>query len=233
MGLSIRTLFGEVWRYYRQLFPLLMGAALIVYVPISLVDSTASIFSTADSGDTLEIARAVLAGLAGALFSLLGAVVYAAIVSALVDRHRGIGDHPLSDALRALPYGRLMGADLIYALVVSAALILLIVPGLVLMTWYALIAPAIEIEGLGIRDALRRSRALVRPHFSKMLVVVVPLTFGADLLSELAFSGAIDALGEGFMGEWIGTLVAELITAPFLGLFLVLAFLQLRAAAAE
>jgi hypothetical protein len=124
-----------------------------------------------------------------------------------------------------------MGADVIYALLVSAALLLLIVPGLVLMTRYALIAPAIEIEGLGIRGALRRSRELIRPHFWKMLVVVVPLMFGSDVVSELAFSGATGALGEGFVGEWIGSLLGELITAPFLGLFLVLAFLRLRAIA--
>lgn len=230
-GLSIRNLFREVGRDYIKLFPLLMGAALLVYVPISLVDSTASIFSTVEGEDTLEIARAILVAAAGALFSLIGAVVYAAIVSVLVHRHRGIGDHPLIDALRDLPYGRLMGADVIYALMVSAALLLLVVPGLVLMTRYALIAPAIEIEGLGIRDALRRSRELVRPHFWKMLVVVVPLMFGSDVLSELALSGAIGALGEGFFGDWIGSLIGELITAPFLGLFLVLAFLRLRAAA--
>ncbi len=229
--LSIRTLFREVGRDYVKLFPALMGAALVVYVPLSLVDSTASIFSEVESDEALAIARAILVAAAGALFSLIGAVIYAGIVSVIVHRRRGIEDHAVSHALRTLPYGRLMGADVIYALLVSAALLLLIVPGLVLMTRYALIAPAIEIEGLGIRGALRRSRELIRPHFWKMLVVVVPLMFGSDVVSELAFSGATGALGEGFVGEWIGSLLGELITAPFLGLFLVLAFLRLRAIA--
>lgn len=230
--MRIHILFREVWRDYRQLFPLLMAAALIVYVPITLVDAVTGTLSTVDDrAGTFEIIQAVLAGVVGALFSLLGAVVYAAIVSVLVHRNHGIHEHPLADALRALPYGRLIGADLVYSLMVAAALLLLIVPGLVLMTWYALIAPAIEIEDLGIRDALRRSHELVRPHFWKMLLVVVPLMFGSNLISDLAWSGATGALGEGLVGDWLGNLVAELITAPFLGLFLVLAFLGLRAAA--
>jgi hypothetical protein len=225
---STRSLLREVWSDYRTLFPLLMGGALIVYVPISLVDSATDLVNETHDAAALAVVGALAAGLVGVLLSLLGAVVYTAIVSVLVLNRHKLHDHRLTEALRGLPYGRLVVADLLYTLLVGLGMLLLIVPGLVFMTRYALIAPVIEIEELGIRNAMRRSRELVRPYFWKVFVIVVPLTFASELISEIVWDGAVGTFGDGLVGGWIGSLLGELLTAPFLALFVVLAFLQLR-----
>ncbi len=171
---------------------------------------------------------AIAAAFGIAFISLLGEVVYAGIVSAMVIGDRRGVSHPLASALRSLPYARLVGADVLYALVIVGGLLLLVVPGFIFMVWFALVAPIIEAEDRRIVDSMRRSRALVRPHFWRVAAVVVPLVFLSEVLSDLVFSGAIHALGETLGGEWVGSLLVELLTAPLLALFVVVLFLELR-----
>jgi hypothetical protein len=225
---QLARLLGEVWRLYRVLFGALVAAALIVFVPVSLVDAVAGPFSeVGDDARAGEVAGALAIGVAGAAFSLLGAVVYAGIVSVIVSHYRGLHEHPLRQELKSLPYLRLVAADLAYLLVIALGAVLLIVPGLVFMTWFALIAPAIEYEKRTVAGAMRRSRELVRPHFWKLFVLVVPLSLGSELVAGLLSEGAIAVFGEGFAGDWAGSVAGEVITAPFLALVVVLAFLEL------
>ena len=86
-----------------------------------------------------------------------------------------------------------------------------------------------KIEGLGIGAALRRSRALVRPRFWAVFALVVPLALVSDLMTDAVFSGAISAFGDTLPGEWAGSVASELLTAPFLGLTVVVLFFELRA----
>ena len=199
----------------------------MVYVPIDLVDGVAGLFNETDEGGgAVEVARALGIGVTGALVALLGAVLYAGMVSAIVSDRLGDNRQRLGDILGSLPYLRLIGADLAYTLIVAAGFLALIVPGLIFVTWFALVAPAIELEGLGVAAALRRSRELVRPHFWKVFAVAVPLFIASFAVSELVNS-AIESLGESFISEWASAVVADVIVVPFLALFVVLTFIDL------
>jgi hypothetical protein len=76
--------------------------------------------------------------------------------------------------------------------------------------------------------ALRRSRSLVRPHFWRVISVVLPLAAASDLISSLASSGALSAFGHSLVGEWAGAVVSQLLIAPFFALALVTLFFELR-----
>ncbi len=77
------------------------------------------------------------AGLAAALFgalgssgvSLLGAVFLAGFLSRLVSAEHGAGPVRLGNVLRSLPWGSLIVADLLTALIVVLGFVLLIIPG--------------------------------------------------------------------------------------------------------
>jgi hypothetical protein len=226
---SNSRLAAAVWRGFRQQFGRLIGAAFLVFIPLALVgalvDPVAHLEENASAG---HVAVALAAAFGAAATSLFGEVLYAGIVTILV-----IGSHDrqsLPGALRSLPYGRLMGADVLYALIVACGLLLFVVPGLVFVVWFALVAPIIEAEHRGVRDGLRRSRALVRPHFWRVALLLLPLVFASDLIAYLAFSGPVELLGHSLIGEWAGEVLAEVVVAPFLALFMVMLYLELREA---
>ena len=226
----VRRVLGEVWRLFRTHPRELLAAGIVVFVPLGLLDAVSgSLFEEVEDASELEIAATVAGAIGASALSLLGEVLYAGFVAALVVSERDGEPHPLPELVKSLPYGRLIVADLVYVLLVSLGLLLLIVPGLVFLTWFALVAPVVKLEGLGVAAALRRSRALVRQRFWSVFAIVVPLALLADSLADAAFDGAITAIGDSLLGDWAGSAAAELITAPFLGLAVVVLFFELRA----
>src|SRR5439155_8319112 len=93
-------------------------------------------------------------------------------------------------AHRVLP---LLGLSILVGVYVGLGLLLLVVPGLILMTRFAVAVPALVLEDRSVRDAMRRSRELVRGHGVAIFwlffcvgvltgVVQLVLVFGAVLL---------------------------------------------------
>ena len=67
--------------------------------------------------------------------------------------------------LRSLPWGSLILADLLAALIIVIGLVALIIPGLIAITLLSVAGPVIELERQHAVAGLRRSAHLVRPHF--------------------------------------------------------------------
>jgi UPF0716 family protein affecting phage T7 exclusion len=195
-----------------------------VFVPVGLVDAIVEL----DFGEgTAAFALGVVVITGGTAVSLFGEVLY----SALVAFTFGLAGEPgqsLGTALRRLPYGRLIAADLLYGLVVGVGVLLLIVPGFVFMTWFILIGPVVKLEHVGPFTALRRSRALVRPHFWRVAGIVIPLALASEIVSELLSELVLDRLGHSFVSEWAAAVLSELATAPFFAVFLLVLYVALR-----
>jgi hypothetical protein len=218
-----------VGRLFKDNTSRLTVTALLVFVPLGFVDAAAGSFSEVEEGArATEVIAALAAGFGGAGISLFGEVLYAGIVAATVGLDSQSRPHSLRSALRTLPVRRLIAADLLYGLLVVVGLLLLVVPGLVFLTWFALVAPVIESEDRRPVDALRRSRSLVRHHAWRVAALIVPLVFLSDLLSEVVFSGALSLFGDSLGGEWAGTVLGELISAPAFALFVLVLFVELR-----
>jgi len=112
--------------------------------------------------------RAALAlyALVGEFFGTLALVFYAGFLDLYVGDALYEGrEVTLGRVLRALPYRRLIIADVILAAATQIGWLLFVVPGLLVFTVFALVGPLIILEGHGIRSAFVRSRRLVMHHF--------------------------------------------------------------------
>ncbi|HYV59090.1 MAG TPA: hypothetical protein VFA62_03390, partial [Acidimicrobiia bacterium] len=85
--------------------------------------------------------------------------------------------------LRTLPYGRLIGADLLLALGTLLFSLALFVPGMIFFTYFSLVGPALVMEDRRVFSAFRRSRQLVRGHFWLVFVLVtLPILFEENVV---------------------------------------------------
>jgi hypothetical protein len=99
------------------------------------------------------------------IVSLIGQVLYTGYVVKLVqDVRDGRRDHTLDELFSAAaPYvGTLILNGFVYAVDVFFGFLALIVPGLILITIWAVVAPSIVLEHKGVFEAFGRSRELVR-----------------------------------------------------------------------
>jgi hypothetical protein len=99
---------------------------------------------------------------------------------------------------------------LLLAVGAAVGFLLLVLPGLVFLAWFAIAPALIEIEHRGIADAFRRSVTLVRGRFSQVLLLVasvVVITEGAaqallqllhgfvpELAAEIAVGGVLESV---------------------------------------
>jgi uncharacterized BrkB/YihY/UPF0761 family membrane protein len=104
------------------------------------------------------------------------------------------------------------------------------VPGLVLATLWALIVPAIVLEGRGILEAFGRSRELVRGNGWSVFGLIV-LTFliliGAGIVVGLLLAILLSPLPE-WLEQYVSDVVTNTLFAPFVALAFTLAYFRLR-----
>jgi hypothetical protein len=120
--------------------------------------------------------------------SALGLTFYSGMLERLVGSvERNEPAQPVAKVLRTLPWGRLLGAEVILVVIGGAAAVLLLVPGLVVDTLFALVGPLINLLDASIPDAFRRSVRLVGPHFVLVFTfIALPLAIEHELLILVA-----------------------------------------------
>ena len=98
--------------------------------------------------------------------------------------------------LRSLPWVSLVIADILFAVLTAVGLVLLVIPGLILFTLFAVVAPAIEIEHRKPVSGMRRSAHLVRHHFWSVALLVTLPQIGLSVVESVLPSphGALDIL---------------------------------------
>lgn len=213
----------------RARWPALLLAGLIVFIPLSLFDVLTEDVVELEDPESANLIAGLAAVALGAMAAILGEAIYAGMVAGVVVAERDSHTHSVAQSLRRLPYGRLLAVDALAAGVIALGFLALIVPGFLFMGWFALVAPAVEVEKRGVRDAFRRSRELVRGHVWFVIGLLLPILIVQDALSAGAQSVSWWGLGEGFLGDWVGALVANLLTSPFYAAAVTVLFFELRA----
>jgi uncharacterized protein YqhQ len=128
---------------------------------------------------------------------------------------------------RVQPYvGRLIGAGILAGLGIALGFVLLIVPGLILLTWWCLIAPVIVLEKKHIGESFSRSRELVRGHAWTVFGIVI-ITVLASAIASGLIQSIFSFLGP-FLRYWIGGTIANAIVDPFIAVALTLMYFHLR-----
>ena len=210
---------SEAWEMYKTYAKHLLAIAFVIYVIAAIV--------------------AALLSLAGTFGSLLGAVVsivaafllQATLVKAVQDVRDGRVDMSIGETVRAAtPYiGAVALASILAGIAIVIGLALVIVPGLYLITIWAVLVPVIVIERSGALAAFGRSRQLVRGrgwHVFATLVLVYVILLVVDIVLGLIFSALPHVLGSGLSQVISGTLIS-----PFLALVVTLVYYRLSASA--
>jgi hypothetical protein len=218
--LKLRDTVHDMARTYRSEFGLLIVAALLVFVPLSVIEAIASRVEDVD-GSHLDTAQAIALGgvvLIHGATSLLGDCFYSGVVAAAVTRLRRGEVLSLGVIARSLRYRRLIAVDLAYDVLLAVGLLLLVGPGVLVFGWFSLTAAVVEIEDRRFVDAFRRSRELVRHNFWRVLGLLAPIAVITDLLVSVSEHFVSDLVGGTLAGDSIANLVPELLLAPFWGL---------------
>jgi UPF0716 family protein affecting phage T7 exclusion len=120
--------------------------------------------------------------------SSLGLTFYSGMLERLVGSvERGEPAQPIGTVLRTLPWGRLLVAELILAVIDAVAGALLFAPGLVIDTLLALVGPLINLLDTSVPDAFRRSVKVVFPHFVLVFcIITLPLAIEHEVLVLVA-----------------------------------------------
>lgn len=204
----------------------LFRAALIVFIPVSAIDVLADVFRGVQvdrSGLTADQLPLLGATLAGALLLALGSQVgeqfYNGFVTGVAVSWRRGERHPsLIAVLRHLPFGRLVAADMVFSTIIAVGLLVFLLPGALLFTWFVLAAPLIEIERCGLVEAFRRSRQLVRGNFFRVALAIIPLSLAIDIPAEAVQSIDLSGTVATYLLHWALTTLVSVLTAPFYAL---------------
>ncbi len=233
--LSLRRTLAQMGSTGREHAGLLLVAALVVFIPLGLADvldeDIQGAFEDFDWSDlgAGDIALALSAAFAHAVVALTGEVFFAGVVAAAVLATRAGDSRPrLSGLARHLPYGRLIAVDLLYALTIAVGTLLLVVPGVIALAWFALVGAAVEVEDARPIAAFRRSRALVRGNTGRVIAIILPIQLVSDVISSLVQSSAIGSIGDTFLGDWVAATATEMVAAPLVALAAVVMFFELR-----
>jgi hypothetical protein len=207
----------------------LLILATILFVPIGFLDAlTTSVdVDSFDFASGLEILAVVGATAAIAMTGLLGEVFFSGAVAVSLTHPEGERAPSLRQVARRLDFRRLILVDLVYVALVIVGLLLLFVPGILVFVWFGLAGPVVELEGRGVRGALRRSAALVRGSFWLVLLVLGPVELVGDVGAEAVGHGVHSLLGHSLFANWMAESVSNIAFSPLFAVAAVLLTLEL------
>jgi hypothetical protein len=210
--------FERIFGLYAHQFAVLIPTAIVIFVPLATIAGIAS------------RTNSVALSLIDLVLSLIGQALYTgAVVEAVNDMRNGSRDFTLGDLLRsAAPFVlTLVFAGFLFGMIVGVGLLLFIVPGLVFLTWFCLIAPIVVVERQGVFAAMTRSRALVVGNgwrvFGVMLVTFLIVAVVGGVFGRIAHAVS----GSGF-AYFAAQAVGNVLTAPILALAVAVLYFQLR-----
>jgi hypothetical protein len=201
--LDTGRVFERIFEIYRDQFTLLIPVALILFIPVAILNGL------------LLTSGGALVGLATVAIGLIASYWYQGmVVEAVVDILDGRRDHTVGSLFSSVsPFiWTLVGAGLLATLIIIIGFILIIIPGLIAITFLAVVAPAVVIDRAGVTGSLRRSRQLVEDNAWRVFGVIVVL-----FLITAVISGILSAIGGGISDSFAGYALADLLGRVLLG----------------
>jgi hypothetical protein len=200
--LSVGDTLSEVFSIYGSQAGVLLPLAFWIFLAVAIVDGV--------TGQNLALLPLVL------LVSTIAGTLYQGTVVTLVrDVQDGRRDYSMGELVNAaLPFLLpLIAVGILSGIAIAIGFALLIVPGLFLITIWAVLAPAIVIEGRGVFESFGRSRELVRgngwPVLGALLVAFVIAAVGGLILTGIA-----EGIADGPLLRIVFSAIAATFTAP-------------------
>lgn len=213
---------GEAWELYRRYASHFLVISFVIYLVVAIVTAL------------LSLAAGWFGEFLGVLFTLFGMfLLQAALVKAVQDVRDGRVDMDLRETVSAaLPFvGAVAVASILASIGIAIGLALIIVPGLVLLTFWSLIVPSIVIGGSGALESFGRSMRTVRGYAWNVFGTFV-LVFLILIAAEIVIATILLVL-PAWWRNFISNVVAGTLVAPFLAIVVTLIYYRLTAAHGE
>jgi len=207
---------GEAWRTYRAHAAHLIAIAAGIYLVAAVLEGL------------LYLVNHVVGLVLGLLIGLVAAfLVQAALVKAAQDVRDGRADLSIGQTVSAASQviWPVTGASILAGIAIVIGLFLLIVPGLYLITIWAVLVPAIVIERAGVFSSFGRSQRLVKGNgwnVFGILIITFLILFAAQLVLALILSALPTELSNA-----ISTVVAGALISPFQALVVTTIYFRL------
>jgi hypothetical protein len=206
----------ESWELYKGHWKTFVPLALVVYVIIGVISLL------------LTLLLGVVGAIIGALLGLVGFFwLQGALVEAVRDVRDGNRDLSIGETFaRVQPrLPAIIPAGLLAGIAIVIGLILLIAPGLFLLTIWAVIIPVIVLEGRSAGESFGRSRELVRGNgwnVFGVIAITVGLTIAANIVVAIATFWLPDEAG-----SFVQSVISNTVVAPFMAVALTLTYFAL------
>lgn len=212
--IDVGAVLDRVFRVYREQFAVLITCGVLVFGFTGILNV---IFAAASPGIGVIVSLLTLA----ATFVFTGAIVE--LVADIQDHHRDLSVGELFASVMPV-LGQLILVGIVAAIGTAIGFVFFVVPGLMLLTAWAVAAPVVVLERPGGLRALRRSRELVRGNGWRVFAVIFVLFLLVGAISliaavALAFSGIVYALVAS---------VVSIFTAPLQALGSAILYFELR-----
>jgi len=214
-SIDIGSVISRTFRIYADQAAVLLPAAAVVFVAIGIIAA-------------LLVVIAPVLGIIAFVVILIGTTLYTGMVVELVaDVQDGRRDATVGQLLQAATpvIGQLILVGIIAGIGILIGFILIIIPGLILITIWSVAAPVVVLERPGAFKALGRSRELVRGNGWQVFGVIVVLVIGVRIVA-----GIIEAIGDAG-GTGVGIVVrviVEILLAPLSALAASVLYFELR-----
>jgi hypothetical protein len=205
----------EVFETYREQAGVLLPVAFWLFLIVAIVNGLV--------GDDLALFPVTI------VVSTIVATLYEGMVVGLVrDVQDGRRDSSVRDLIDSavpvlLP---LIAVGILAGIGIGLGFLLLIVPGLILLTIWAVVAPVVVVERPGIIDAFRRSHDLVRGNgwqvFGVIIVAFLIAAVAGFILNAIAVS-----IAEGPIIRIVFSALASTLTAPITALVAAVLYFRL------
>jgi hypothetical protein len=210
---------SEAWGLYKAHWRHLLSISFIVYAAVAVINLI------------LVAALTWFGAILGAIISFVALFwVQGALVKAVDDVRDGRADLGLSETFQRVrpQLGSIIVAGILAGLGILLGLILLIVPGLVLLTWWILIIPVIVLENRRAGESFSRSRELVRGYGWSVFGVIV-LTILLIIAFYIVLSLVLLPVAD-WLRSFIQNVVGGALTTPFIATAWTLLYYRLREA---
>ena len=187
--ISARNVVSRVWEIYREQAGVLIGTAMVLFGLEFLI---VALLPSASIAITV-------------LFAALSILYQGMVVKLVQDLQENRRDHSIRDLLRSvepvlLP---LIGVSILAGLGIAIGFVLFIIPGLILLVIWSVVAPVMVLERPGVFAAFGRSRELVRGNGWAVFRVILIVGFAVILVSLLVgvASVSLGSIGRGLV-QW-------------------------------
>jgi hypothetical protein len=212
--LDVGRVISETFSTYSRHVGVLLGSAVVIFGIIGIING----FLYDEGGFIFTLIIQIL--------NLIGGAIFTGMVVKVVQAERQGQVTTVGEMFQSVSgvLGTLVGNGILKGIAVGIGLVLLIIPGIFLGTIWAVTAPAIVVERVGVIDAFSRSWELVQGNFWPVLGAYV---LGFLIVIGVSIVASAIGIAIGLAGLIVLIIIAGIITAPVLALISAILFFDL------